>query len=134
MARPRKNAAPKPAEQPPEFDYEKSEELYHQVMLQGAVAQGAVVAPQVMNAQAAPARPDPQEYTPWVASSSVFLVEGKIRLDQEGASAIFSDQRRIVNASNIDEAIEKFMNYFTGMSNPSQRYTVVSVTASETIL
>jgi hypothetical protein len=129
MARPRKNAAPKPAEQPPEFDYDKSEELYQQVMSQEAVT------PQVMNAQAALALPTFPEYTPWVAPSSlVFFVEGKVRLDQEGASAIFSDQRRIVNASNIDEAIQKFMNYFSGMSNPSQRYTVVEVTASEAIL
>jgi hypothetical protein len=131
MARPRKNTTEAPTENSAEFDYEKSEELYHQVMLQGAVA-----TPQVMNAQAAPApAPTFPEYTPWVAPNSlIFFVEGKVRLDQEGASAIFSDQRRIVNAANIDEAIQKFMNYFSGMSNPSQRYTVVAVTASEAIL
>ena len=66
--------------------------------------------------------------------SSIYLVEGKIRLDQDGLSPIFSDQRRVINAFNIDEALQTFTNYFVGMSNPVQRYTVVTATALETIL
>jgi hypothetical protein len=69
-----------------------------------------------------------------VATSSTYLVEGKVRLDQDGNSPVFADQRRIVNAANVDEALSKFVNYFTSMSNPTQRYTVVQAAASETIL
>ncbi len=66
--------------------------------------------------------------------SSIYLVEGKIRLDQDGLGPIFSDQRRVINAFNIDEALQTFTNYFVDMSSPAQRYTVVTATALETTL
>jgi hypothetical protein len=69
-----------------------------------------------------------------VATSSTYLVEGKVRLDQGGDPPVIADQRRIVNAANVDEALSKFVNYFTSMSNANQRYTVVQAGASETIL
>lgn len=128
MARPRKNAAPKTEAQPAEYDYSEGDEMYAKVMSQGAVA--PQVSEEVFQAEDTlinvPA--------PVAVASTIFLVEGKVRLDQEGSAPIFSDQRRIVNAADVDEAIQKFMNYYARMSNPSQRYSVVSAAASETIL
>ena len=137
MARP-KGSKNRTAENPnpAEFNYEDSDALYKHVMSRGAVVPtfedpanvaeditthydvGAVLAPVV-----AP-----------VAASSIFFVEGKVRLDQDDNLPIFADQRRIVNAANVDEALSKFVNYFANMSNANQRYTVVQAGASETIL
>lgn len=138
MARPKgsKNKTVEPLQPAAEFNYEDSDALYQQVMSRGAVAPafedpanvveditarydvGAVLAPVV----------------PPIAASTIFLVEGKVRLDQDGNSPVLADQRRIVIAANVDEALSKFVNYFANMSNPTQRYTVVQAGASETIL
>lgn len=112
-----------------EFNYDDSDFLYQQVMTNDATD------------------PDyehemPMEFTrnaveptpPAVVTSTTFFVEGKVRLDQDGNAPVFADQRRIVNAANVDEALSKFVNYFTNMSNQIQRYTVVQAVASETIL
>ena len=131
MARPRKNAAPKVEEKLPEFQYDNSDELYQQLMTNGTILEPRIqeYKEQEIN------HPIPEvTYASVPIQNLIFFVEGKIRLDQEGASAIFSDQRRIVNASNVDDAINKFVKYFVNMSNPSQRYTIVEVVASETIL
>lgn len=137
MARP-KGSKNKAAEQPKEFMYEDSDALYQQVMSSGAVAPTQPInAPVEVTTSVSYDTPAPAAYTPpavVAATSFTYFVEGKVRLDQEGSPPIFSDQRRIVNARNADEALEKFMSYFANMSNPIQRYTVVQAGASETIL
>lgn len=124
-----------------EFVYEDSDQLYQQVMSTGAVG------PEVPGASEFDAPAQVVDYSfpaaelqyvptpvPTPAVSMIYLVEGKVRLDQDGSPPVFSDQRRIVNAGSVDEALQKFMHYFTSMSNPLQRYTVVQAGASETIL
>jgi hypothetical protein len=140
MARPKgsKNKTEGAYEPTAEFNYDDSDVLYQQVMSQGAVAPAfedpanavseITARHEVVAAPTAAAAPTP------VATSSTFFVEGKVRLDQDGNSPVFADQRRIVNAASADEALSKFVSYFTGMSNASQRYTVVQAGASETIL
>jgi hypothetical protein len=82
-----------------------------------------------------------ESYAPIITSpipthipSTLFLVEGKVRLDQEGNAPVVVDQRRIVNAANVDEALQKFVNYFVGLSSSTQQYSIVQAAASETIL
>lgn len=129
MGRPKANKETTVAQTPPEFDYDSSEELYSKVMSAGATQAPEPTISNTVNVDpvvtTAPPAPQP---------NLTFLVEGKVRLDQEGANPIFADQRRIVNARNVDEAIQKFMNYFSNMSNHTQRYMVIQVAASETIL
>lgn len=136
MARP-KSVKNNPAPAPTEFNYEDSDAIYQSVMSNGAVApirdeiDLALQAPE----QVVYAQPVTGVNPALVQSPSlIYLVEGKVRLDQDGSPPIVSDQRRIVNAANVDEALRKFVNYFTSMSNPIQRYTVVQAGASETIL
>jgi hypothetical protein len=135
MARPKssKNKTAEPAgaetqDSAAEFNYEDSDSLYQQVMSKGAVATAFDDTVPTSDFEPAPVT------AAAVVTSSTFLVEGKVRLDQEGNSPVFADQRRIVNAANADEALSKFVNYFTSMSNATQRYTVVQAGASETIL
>lgn len=135
MARP-KGVKNKTAETPTEFNYEDSDALYQTVMSTGAaapirdevdLATGGYTAPVQVNVPPSvqPARGQ---------ASLLYLVEGKVRLDQDGSTPIVADQRRIVNATSIDDALAKFVNYFSAMSNPVQRYTVVQAAAAEAIL
>lgn len=135
MARP-KGVKNKTAETPTEFNYEDSDALYQAVMSRGAevqvrdevdLATGGYTAPIQVNVPppVAPVRGQ---------ASLLYLVEGKVRLDQDGSPPIVADQRRIVNATSIDDALAKFVNYFSAMSNPVQRYTVVQAAAAEAIL
>lgn len=74
--------------------------------------------------------------TTTVFSTTLFLVEGKVRL-QSILDSVYSqvvDQRRIVNATNVDEALQKFIKYYESMSNETQTYSVLQAAASETIL
>lgn len=129
MARPKKNI-----QTPTEFNYEEDDSFYQNIMSSTPTAQPSSLTytSESINTTTMPEISAPIAPIPTV--SSIYLVEGKIRLDQDGSGPIFSDQRRIVNASNVDEAIQKFANYFVNMSNPVQRYTIVNVAASETIL
>jgi hypothetical protein len=133
MARPKgsKNTTTEAQQPTSEFNYEDSDALYQQVMSKGAVAPALENPANVVDDITA--RYDIAAVAP-VATSSTFLVEGKVRLDQDGNSPVFADQRRIVNAANVDEALSKFVNYFANMSSATQRYTVVQAAASETIL
>jgi hypothetical protein len=121
-----------------EFNYDDSDFLYQQVMTNGAtdpdyeheMPMEFTGNLDILAADIPAAEPIP----PAVVTSTTFFVEGKVRLDQDGNAPVFADQRRIVNAANVDEALSKFVNYFTNMSNQIQRYTVVQAAASETIL
>lgn len=135
MARP-KGAKNKTAETPTEFNYEDSDALYQNVMSTGAVAPVRDEVDLAMGGYTAPVQvnvPVPTAPTRGQASL-LYLVEGKIRLDQDGSPPIVADQRRIVNATSIDDALSKFVSYFAAMSNPVQRYTVVQAAAAEAIL
>jgi hypothetical protein len=127
MARSR-TTKPKTAE-PTEFNYEDDDAVYNQIMTSAVTQYPTVVYDN-------PSEGVTMSVGQGIAAplNLIYLVEGKVRLDQEGSGPIFSDQRRIVNATNVDEAIQKFVNYFAGMSSPVQRYTVVTVAGSETIL
>lgn len=123
-----------------EFEYDQSEQLYQQLMTGEVIPvnpEQNEVDPPVMNPVPVYTAP---VYTktsfpvsPHVVSQ-LFLVEGKVRLDRVGDASIVADQRRIVNAHNVDDALEKFVNYFTSMSNGDQSYSIVQAAASETIL
>ena len=135
MARP-KSTKNKTAETPTEFNYEDSDALYQTVMSTGAAAPIRDEVDLAMDGYTAPVQvnvPTPaapvQGYV-----SLLYLVEGKVRLDQDGSPPIVADQRRIVNATSIDDALSKFVSYFSAMSNPVQRYTVVQAAAAEAIL
>jgi len=138
MARPKgsKNktvAEPKPVE----FNYEDSDVLYQQVMSNGAVAHAIEHPANVLDDVTARSEfPAPAAVVVQpinLGSAGIFLVEGKVRLDQIAAAPIVAEQRRLVLAGNVDEALAKFSNYFTSMSGPTQRYTIVQAGASETI-
>jgi len=137
MARP-KGTRNKTADTPTEFNYDDSDALYQNVMSGGAVAPIKDEIDLALSTETQPVQVNvPVMTSPNVARpapSLIYLVEGKVRLDQDGSTPIVADQRRIVNATNVDEALSKFVNYFTSMSNPVQRYTVVQAAASETIL
>lgn len=137
MARP-KGTRNKTADTPTEFNYEDSDALYQNVMSSGAVTPIRDEIDLALSTETQPAQVNvPVMTAPNIARpapSLIYLVEGKVRLDQDGSTPIVADQRRIVNAANVDEALSKFVNYFTSMSNPVQRYTVVQAAASETIL
>ena len=136
MARP-KGVKNKSTDDSVEFNYEDSDALYRHVMSTGAAASGPMrdeidLALQTAEPVVYTAAPAPAVFAQ--SPSLIYLVEGKVRLDQDGSPPIVADQRRIVNAANVDEALNKFVNYFVGMSNPIQRYSVVQAAASETIL
>lgn len=69
-------------------------------------------------------------------STNMFLVEGTVQMRPTPGSnrnPITADQRRIVMASNIDEAIQKYVNHFTGLNTALETYVVVNAAASEAI-
>lgn len=69
-------------------------------------------------------------------STNMFLVEGTVQMRPTPGSnrtPITADQRRIVLASNIDEAIQKYVNHFTSLNTALETYVVVNAAASEAI-
>lgn len=70
-------------------------------------------------------------------STNMFLVEGTVQMRPTPGSnrtPITADQRRIVLASNIDEAIQKYVNHFASLNTALETYVVVNAAASEAIL
>jgi hypothetical protein len=115
-----------------EYVYDDADPMYQRVMAGDLIAPG--VDDLIDNNTVDTATVYHEVYVPAPAPTTLFLVEGKVRLDQEGNAPVVADQRRIVNAANVDEALQKFVNYFVGMSSPSQQYSIVQAAASETIL
>jgi len=67
---------------------------------------------------------------------NMFLVEGNVQMRPAPGSnrtPITADQRRIVMASNIDEAIQKYVNHFASLNTALETYIVVHAAASEAI-
>jgi hypothetical protein len=126
MARP-KGSKTKVTPEPKEYVYDDADPMYQQVMA------GELIVPGIDTYVPIITSPIPT-HIPTPIPSTLFLVEGKVRLDQEGNAPVVVDQRRIVNAANVDEALQKFVNYFVGLSSSTQQYSIVQAAASETIL
>lgn len=139
MARPRgsKNKTENPVEDVQEFQYNESEQLYHQLMTGELIPVNTETTEEIvqtMNFAPTTMTQVLQTVSVQTTASALFLVEGKVRLDRVGEAPIVADQRRIVNAHNVDDALEKFVNYFINMSNGDQSFSIVQAAASETIL
>lgn len=65
----------------------------------------------------------------------LFLVEGRVRMEPKSAerSSVQTEQKRIVWADNVDEAIAKFGNYFVSLNTNAETYIVIGTMASEAI-
>ena len=63
----------------------------------------------------------------------LFLVVGSVSMRPVQGSVIFSEQTRIIWASNDEEAVGKFIKYFTDMSDANGTYVVNGVSISEAI-
>jgi hypothetical protein len=68
-------------------------------------------------------------------SRKLFLVEGLVRMQRitGDGGVVQVDQKRIIWASDVDEAMAKFENCFRNLSNPSETYVVVRAVGSEAI-
>jgi hypothetical protein len=130
MARPRGSKNTNKTETVAEYEYSDSDPMYQQVMSGEVIAEGV----DAMYEEFTVDVNTPLVQTPATVPTTLFLVEGKVRLDQEGNAPVIADQRRIVNAANVDEALQKFVSYFVGMSSATQQYSIVQAAASETIL
>lgn len=139
MPRP-KGSKNKPKEaQPVEFNYEEeADQAYAAAMTPTAQTQQPVRvefdytedegAPMVAAVQAG-AAPRPMFDT----SANMFLINGRVRLDRAGQDPVVAEQQRLVYAHNFNEAVMKYTAYFTSLSNPNERYTVIGAGGSEAI-
>ena len=143
MARP-KGSKSKPKEQEiVEFDYDKMDDSAYSAIMSTPHAN-----PTEAGATINMTTPTPENIVPSTvpvyditfggsmqkSDLELFSIEGRVRLDQVGLEEpIFSDQKRLVWASNFDEAVAKFSNYFRGLSNHNQRYSVVHAGGTEAI-
>jgi hypothetical protein len=68
-------------------------------------------------------------------ASRLFLVEGEVQLSSRapGKGAMIAKQMRLVSANDDNEAIQKYVNYFNGLSDQQSVYMVISAAAMETI-
>ena len=64
---------------------------------------------------------------------NLFLINGRVRMERAGSAPIEAEQQRIVYASNFIEATAKYNAYFTSLSSPGERYTVIGAGGSEAI-
>lgn len=138
MARPRKVQSNIPSvPQPPavaedEVLNSEREELYYRQVMTGEITpppNPVETVPDVMTVEAQVSVPSV------VVPARLFLVEGKVKLESTlDNSSQVADQRRIVNAADVDDALQKFIKYYENMSNEAQRYSVLQAGASETIL
>ena len=136
MARPKKirDVPQPPAVAEDEVLNSAREELYYRQVMTGEIPP-----PPNPLEEEAPVVSDPEPPvvpTRLVFATTLFLVEGKVRLQStlDPASSQIADQRRIVNAADADEALQKFIKYYEDMSNEAQTYSVLQAGASETIL
>ena len=69
-------------------------------------------------------------------SMNLFLIEGVVRMqpNMPGRGGAQSNQTRIVKANDIDEAINKFIDYFQQLSDENSTYVVVGAGGSEAIV
>ena len=69
-------------------------------------------------------------------SLGLFLVEGLVQLRplQPGRQPVQAEQQRIVYATNVDHAIQKYNQYFASLSNAHEIYVVLRASGSEAIM
>ena len=69
-------------------------------------------------------------------NTKLFLVEGDVQLSSRnpGQGVSRSKQTRIVYATSDDEALAKFIGYFSTLSNEQQIYAVTAAGATEAIV
>jgi hypothetical protein len=110
----------------------EQEELYYRQVMTGEIPpppNPVETVPETMVVEAQASVPSV------VVPARLFLVEGKVKLESTlDNSSQVADQRRIVNATDVDEALQKFVKYYENMSNEAQTYSVLQAGASETIL
>lgn len=68
-------------------------------------------------------------------NNKLFLVEGEVQLASRapGRGAMVAKQLRLVEAANEEQAINKYVNYFRGLSDAQSVYTVINAAAMEAI-
>lgn len=66
-------------------------------------------------------------------STTMFLINGNVRLDRNGQASVTAQQTRLVYANDFNQAVAKFSTYFASMSNAHERYTVIGAAGSEAI-
>jgi len=66
---------------------------------------------------------------------SLYLVEGEVQMSprEPGRGSGVAKQLRLVSASNEEEAVGKYSNYFRSLSDASANYSVLRAAAMETI-
>jgi len=130
MGRPRKNKEVQVEKQIQEPDF-NNDEYYNAMMAKAAAG--------VTSDAAASVEEDQVEYPhsfhqPPSPPTKLFLVEGKVKMESITNGMMVADQRRIVNAANIDEALTKFVSHFSSLSNDNETYTVLHAGGSEALL
>jgi hypothetical protein len=66
-------------------------------------------------------------------NQSLYLVEGLVKLETKNNESAQSEQKRIIWASNVQEAMEKYTAHFSDLNNQNSVYTVVNMFVSEAI-
>lgn len=136
MGRPKGSKNKSKIAEPVEFDYEQeAEQAYASAMNPGAPQIAATPGVEFDYAELDEAGGVAVRAgaTPVSLGDSVFLIVGSVRLDRQGQAPITAEQTRIVYASDFNQAVAKFTSYFAGLSNATDRYTVVGASGSEAI-
>ena len=68
-----------------------------------------------------------------MSASTLFLINGHVRLTRRGEDPITAEQTRLVYARDFNEAVAKYNNYFASLSNPNEIYVVIGAGGSEAI-
>ena len=135
MARPRGSSNKAKVEKPVEYDYEAEVDNTYTAPMNPTISPApnptinrtefeydeSVSAPVSVQ--------NPQSYS----TSNLFLISGRVRMERAGSAPIEADQQRIVYANNFVEAVAKYTAYFTSLSSPGERYTVIGAGGSEAI-
>jgi hypothetical protein len=142
MARPRGSSNKAKVEKPVEFDYEAEVNNTYTIATNSNILQVSNpdinrINPVINRTEfeydesvSAPVSvQNPQSYS----TSNLFLISGRVRMERAGSAPIEADQQRIVYANNFVEAVAKYTAYFTSLSSPGERYTVIGAGGSEAI-
>lgn len=124
-------------EQPREFNYEeddaKFDASYNVTSIQGAGATFTFDNPPSNASDFMTAAQTTKIHSD--QNNQLFLVEGEVQLSsrEPGRGAMVAKQTRLVSANSDDQAIQKFVKYFAGLSDAQSVYTVINAAAMETI-
>lgn len=148
MARPKgsKNKTVE-AEAPREFDYERDDTAYDGTyQINPAVAAPTATAQpwtltglgtSITSSEARAYTPEPimSAIPAQRGTQTLFLVEGEVQLSsrEAGRGSMVAKQTRIVRAGSDAEAVQKYSNYFRGLSDAAAEYAVIRAAAMEVI-